>query len=78
MKPRHISSLIVLFAVFALSGCRTVEEGPASPPDPNAQGQQILRGREPEHAQIPEKNISEGESSLTHKNPDQRIDQPKG
>lgn len=63
----------VLGAVFtALSACRTVETGPAVPPDPNQRG--IIYGTEPEPASIPQKNVAPGESSLRKKGPDKRID----
>jgi hypothetical protein len=59
-------------ALSALSACRTVETGPALPPDPNQRG--IIYGTEPEPAPIPQKDIPAGESSLRKKGPDKRID----
>ncbi len=74
---RTISVLLPLCALAALCllpGCKTVDEGPALPPDPTAQNE--IRGVEPQHAPIPTKNVPEGESSLSHTKGDQRIDQP--
>ena len=75
MKPRH-HLLLLAAALLALAGCRSVDEGPVAPPDPNAK--QVIMGKEPEHAPIPQKDVPPGESSLSHKKPDERIDQPKG
>jgi len=61
-------------ALLALSGC-TTQEGPTVPTDPNAAP--VIRGKEPAPAPIPQKNVPPDASSLDHKNPDQRIDQPK-
>ena len=77
MNPRRLP--LPAFAVLTLltfAGCTSVHEGPVIPPDPN-QPKQII-GIEPEHAPIPQKEVPPGESPLTHKKPDQRIDQPKG
>jgi len=75
MKASRLLRLaLVLPAAALLSGCFQTTEGPALPPDPNAQN--VIYGREPEHAPIPQKAVAEGESSLTHKKPDQRIDRP--
>lgn len=75
MKPTRI---LTVFAALAggllLTGCRTVSEGPELPPDPNAQNE--IRGVVPKPAPIPQKNLPEGESSLRHNKPDQRIDKP--
>lgn len=68
---RLLSAALVLAA---LAGCQTVREGPAGTPDPNARNE--IRGVEPEHAPIPQKDVPAGESSLSHKKPDQRIDRP--
>ncbi len=78
MHPRRqpLSALLVLSTLAVLAGCTSVSEGPANPPDPNQQ-QQII-GQEPAHAPIPQKDVPPGESPLAHKNPDERIDQPKG
>ena len=78
MNPRRhlLSALLVLSSLAVLAGCTSVSEGPVNPPGPNQQ-QQII-GKEPEHAPIPQKDVPPGESPLTHKNPDERIDQPKG
>lgn len=76
LSRHNLSALIALSLLTALAGCTSVSEGPANPPAPNQQ-QQII-GKEPEHAPIPQKDVPPGESPLTHKNPDERIDQPKG
>ena len=73
--PRFLA-LIAATALVALAGCTTVDEGPVAPTNPNAKP--IIQGTEPAPAPIPQKNVPEGESSLSHKNPDQRNDQPKG
>jgi hypothetical protein len=63
---------VIIFSV----GCRTVDEGPVIPTNPNQPP--VITGKEPEHAPIPQKTVPEGDSSLSHKTPDERIDQPKG
>lgn len=71
----RLALIIAAAAMISLTGC-SVAEGPTVATDPNAKP--LIMGQEPEHAPIPQKNVPEGESSLSHKNPDQRIDQPKG
>lgn len=73
--PRLLA-LLAATTLVVLTGCTTVDEGPVAPTNPNAKP--IIQGTEPAPAPIPQKNVPEGESSLSHKNPDQRIDQPKG
>ncbi len=76
-SSRHnLPAFTALSLLAILAGCTSVSEGPVNAPDPNQQ-QQII-GKEPEHAPIPQKDVPPGESPLTHKNPDERIDQPKG
>jgi hypothetical protein len=70
-----VSLLLALTSTFCTS-CTTVREGPGSTPDPNARGE--IRGVEPKPAPIPQKAVPEGESSLRHNRPDQRIDRPNG
>ena len=75
-RPLFLSlTLASAIGVLALSGCRTVREGPGTQPDPNQRG--LIYGTEPEHAPIPQKDVPEGESSLRKRGADQRIDQPK-
>lgn len=73
MNPRRLALLVTL-ALLATAGCRTVEPGPGTPGDPTQQG--VIYAREPEHAPIPQKDVPAGESSLSHRKPDQRIDRP--
>ena len=72
----RLLSCAALGAILLSAGCRTVDEGPVIPTDPNQRP--VIMGKEPEHAPIPQKTIPGGESSLEHKKPDERIDQPKG
>ncbi len=75
MKPtRTVTVFATLAAALLVTGCRTVDEGPSLPPDPNAQNE--IRGIVPKPAPIPQKNLSDDESSLRHNKPDQRIDKP--
>lgn len=78
MKHTRTAPVFAALAAIALliTGCRSVNEGPSLPPDPNAQNE--IRGIEPKPARIPQKNVPEGESSLRHNKPDQRIDKPNG
>lgn len=73
--PRLLSCA-ALGAILLSVGCRTVDEGPVIPTNPNQPP--VITGQEPKHAPIPQKAVPEGESSLEHKKPDERIDQPKG
>jgi hypothetical protein len=66
-KPPAILSLSLLAASLLIAGCRSVEEGPTAPPNPNAQRE--VYGVVPKPAPIPQKNIPEGESSLRHDKP---------
>lgn len=77
MKPHRLFLPVagLLAAVLLLiGGCRSVETGPGLPPDPDAQN--IIYGQEPQPEKIPQKDVPPGESSLSRRTPDQRIDQP--
>lgn len=75
-RRRPFLSVAGLLAVTLLlcGGCRSVETGPGMPPDPDAQS--IIYGQEPKPEKIPQKDVPPGESSLSRRTPDQRIDQP--
>ena len=75
LSVRLLSSA-ALGVVLLSAGCRTVDEGPVIPTNPNQPP--VITGQEPKHAPIPQKAVPEGDSSLSHKKPDERIDQPKG
>jgi hypothetical protein len=72
--PRLLRLALALPVCALLTACFQTTEGPALPPDPNAQN--VIYGKEPQHAPIPQKDVPADESSLTHKKPDQRIDRP--
>lgn len=73
-SSRLLRLALALPALALLPACYQTTEGPALPPDPNARN--VIYGTEPKPAPIPQKDVPEGESSLTHKKPDQRIDRP--
>jgi hypothetical protein len=73
-SPAFARLLAAAGLLVAVAGCRSVEPGPSLPPDPNAQN--VVYGTEPKPASIPQKDVPAGESSLSHRKPDQRIDRP--
>lgn len=71
---RLVFATLSLGSLLAVTACTSVGEGPANPP---SSGNQAIMGKEPEPAPIPQKNVPAGDSSLSHKKADERIDQPK-